>query len=52
VAVYSDAISHLSDIAIRTRRRIKWDPKAESIVGDDQARRMLTRALRAPWQVV
>ena len=52
VAVYSDAISHLSDIAIRTGRRIKWDPKAESIVGDDQARRMLTRALRAPWQVV
>jgi len=51
VAVYSDAISHLSDIAIRTGRKIQWDPGAETIVGDGQAKRMLTRALRGPWQV-
>ncbi len=51
VAVYSDAISHLSDIGIRTGRKIRWDPEAETIPGDSQAERMLTRALRAPWQV-
>jgi predicted dehydrogenase len=50
-AIRSDIISHLSDIAIRTGRKIKWDPKAETIVGDEQASRMTRRALRAPWRL-
>lgn len=48
-AVQSDFISHLGDICIRTGRKIKWDPKRETIVGDDSAARMMRRALRAPW---
>ena len=48
-AVQSDFISHLGDICIRTGRKIKWDPKKESIVGDDSAARMMCRTLRAPW---
>jgi len=48
-AVKSDTISHLSDIAIRTGRKIKWDPQKEEIIGDDQASRMLARPLRSPW---
>ncbi|MCD6303738.1 MAG: Gfo/Idh/MocA family oxidoreductase [Planctomycetes bacterium] len=50
-AVRSDTISHLSDIAIRTGRKIKWDPVNEKIIGDEQASRMLNRALRAPWRL-
>jgi hypothetical protein len=50
-AVQSDFISHLGDIAIRTKRKIAWDPKTEQIVGDEQASRMLTRAMRAPWHL-
>jgi len=50
-AVQSDFISHLGDICIRTGRKIKWDPKRETIVGDDSAARMMRRALRAPWTV-
>jgi len=50
-AVRSDTISHLGDIAIRTGRKITWDPKAEKIVGDDQAARMLQRPMRAPWRL-
>ena len=50
-AVQSDTISHLADIAIRTGRKITWDHKAEKIVGDDQAARMATRALRSPWRL-
>jgi len=50
-AVYSDIISHLADIAIRTGRKIKWDPAKEEIVGDDQAARMTRRHLRQPWQI-
>jgi predicted dehydrogenase len=50
-AVRSDTISQLSDIAIRTGRTIRWDPKAEAILGDDSAARMLSRPLRPPWHV-
>lgn len=48
-AVHSDIISHVSDIAIRSGRKIVWDPDKEEIVGDAQASRRLTRAYRAPW---
>jgi len=48
-AVRSDAISHLSNIAIRTGRKIKWDPDKEVIIGDPEASKMLDRPLRKPW---
>ncbi len=51
VAVRSDAMSHLSDIAMRTGRKIKWDPKAERILGDPAAERYLTRPMREPWSI-
>ena len=50
-AVQSDFMSHLGDIAIRTGRKITWDPDRETIVGDDEARRMMSRAMRPPWQI-
>jgi glucose-fructose oxidoreductase len=50
-AVQSDFMSHLGDIAIRTGDTIKWDPKKETIVGNEKASRMLTRAMRAPWKL-
>jgi len=50
-AVQSDFVSHLGDIAIRTGRKIKWDPATETIVGDDSAAAMMTRAMRAPWSL-
>ncbi len=50
-AARSDFISHVSDIAIRTGRKIIWDPVKEEIVGDESARRRMGRALRQPWRV-
>jgi hypothetical protein len=50
-AVFSDTVSHLSDIAIRAGRKIRWDPFAERIVGDPAASRMLYRPMRAPWRL-
>lgn len=29
---------HLANIAMRLNRSLKWDPAAETIVGDDEAR--------------
>jgi len=50
-AVQSDIISHLSDICIRSRRKIAWDPEKEIVIGDEDASRMLNRSLRSPWRL-
>ena len=48
-AVRSDTISLLCDIAVRTKRRIVWDPKRATIVGDAEAAKMMYREMRPPW---
>ncbi len=50
-AVRSDTISQLSDIAIRTGRKIRWDPVKEQIIADAEAARMLDRPMRKPWRL-
>ena len=47
----SDTVCHLDDIAIRLGRKLRWDPKAERFLNDDQANRMLTRPMRSPWRL-
>ncbi|MCE5268590.1 MAG: Gfo/Idh/MocA family oxidoreductase, partial [Planctomycetaceae bacterium] len=48
-AVRSDIISHLCNIAIRTGRKITWDPKQSTIVGDAEAAKLMHRDMRGPW---
>lgn len=43
------SLGHLTIIAYKLGRSLKWDPKREVFPEDDQANRMLTRAKRAPW---
>lgn len=50
-AVRSDLISGLSDIAVRTGRKIRWDPVKETIIGDAEAAKMLDRPSRKPWKL-
>jgi predicted dehydrogenase len=45
----SVTVCHLANIAIRMRRRIRWDPEKEEILGDDEAARMLDKPYRQPW---
>lgn len=42
---------HLSNIAIRLNRSLKWDPKSEQIIGDDQANAMQAREARKGYEV-
>lgn len=51
IAVRTDTICQLSDIAIRTRRPLKWDPAAERFSNDDEANRLMARAMREPWRL-
>jgi hypothetical protein len=50
-AVRSDILSHLCDIAVRTKRKLVWDPAKRTIVGDAEAAKMMHRDMRAPWAV-
>jgi len=51
VAVRSDTLCHLSDIAMRLCRKLAWDPVKEDFVGDAEASRMLSRPMREPWRI-
>ncbi|MBM3860777.1 MAG: twin-arginine translocation signal domain-containing protein [Verrucomicrobia bacterium] len=48
-AVRSDILCHLIDISVRTGRKIQWDNKRETIVGNAQAAKMMRRDMRKPW---
>lgn len=47
----SITIGHLGNIAMRLGRDLKWDPDTERFVGDEEAQRMASRAMRSPWRV-
>ncbi len=49
VAHRSITIAHLGNIAMMLGRDLKWDPKKEKFVKDDEANKMLDRPYRAPW---
>jgi predicted dehydrogenase len=50
VAHRSITICHLGNIAMRLgRTKLRWDPRTEQIIGDDQAAKMLSRQNRAPF---
>lgn len=42
---------HLMGIAARLQRRIQWDPRAEKIVGDEQAAAFFARTQRAGFEI-
>jgi predicted dehydrogenase len=47
----SATVCHLGNIALRTGRKLTWDPRQEKIVGDADAAKWLTKAYRAPWKL-
>jgi len=47
----STTIGLVSAIAVLLRRKLRWDPAHEEFPGDEEANRMLARALREPWRV-
>ncbi len=48
-AMISDTISHMGDIAIRTGRKVTWDPKAGEVIGDPDANKLYIRDMRSPY---
>ncbi len=42
---------HLSNIARKLSRPLRWDPDGEHFLDDEQANRLLSRAYRSPWRL-
>ena len=47
----SATVCHLGNIAVRTGKKLTWDPKAETITNDKAAAAMLTKEYRSPWKL-
>ncbi len=44
-------IYHLTNVAFRCGRPLKFDPATEQIVGDEEANRLVNQPMRAPWRL-
>jgi len=51
VANRSATLLHLANIAIRTGRKLRYDPVKEQIIGDEEANRLVNPPMRAPWHL-
>jgi len=47
----SATLLHLANIAIRTGRKLRYDPVKEQIIGDEYANRLVNQPMRAPWHL-
>ena len=45
------SLGHLVAISFKLGRSLKWDPAKEIFIGDDEANRLRSRAMREPWRV-
>jgi len=51
VACRSHIACHAANIAIFLGRKLAYDPKKNEFLGDDEANRLRSEALRAPWRL-
>lgn len=51
IAVRTDTLCHLEQIAIKLRRKLRWDAVKEAFIGDEEANGMLDRPMRGPWKL-
>ena len=42
---------HLANAAIRTGRKLRYDPVKEQFIGDEQANRLVDQPMRTPWHL-
>jgi predicted dehydrogenase len=44
-------VAHIGNISMLLGRKLRWDPDNEQFINDEQANRMLSRAMRSPWRL-
>ena len=50
-ACYSHIACHAANIAIFLDRKLDYDPQTHEFIGDEQANRLRSEALREPWRL-
>jgi hypothetical protein len=48
---HSATVCHLGNIAVRSGKKLTWDPAAEQFVGDAEASKWLMKEYRSPYQL-
>jgi hypothetical protein len=48
----SNILIHLANAAIRTGRKLRFDPETLEFVDDAAANRLVHQPMRAPWRLV
>ena len=51
VAHRSSTVCHAANLCLRLGRKLYWVPVQEQFLNDDEANRMRSRAMRAPWHL-
>ncbi|MGD0261226.1 MAG: Gfo/Idh/MocA family oxidoreductase [Verrucomicrobiota bacterium] len=51
VACQSHIACHAANIALFLGRKVKYDPSKNEFIGDEQANRLRSEALREPWRI-
>jgi predicted dehydrogenase len=47
----ANSIGQLMNLCLRLGRKLQWNPAAEKFIKDEEANRMLARAIRPPWHL-
>jgi predicted dehydrogenase len=47
----SATVCHLGNIAVRTGKKLVWDPEKQEIVGDPELAKYVSRPYRDPWKL-
>jgi predicted dehydrogenase len=47
----SNMLVHLANVAIRTGRKLRFDPVKQRFIGDEEANRLADQPMRAPWHL-
>jgi len=47
----SASVCHLANIAMKLKRKLRWDPDRECFINNDEANRLLSKPLRRPWHL-
>jgi len=50
-ACYAHIACHAANIAIFLNRKVNYDPSSHTFIGDEQANRLRSEALREPWRL-
>ncbi len=47
----TSSLCHLGNIAMLLGRKLNWDPVKEQFANDEEANRLISRTMRAPWKL-